>query len=772
MMQQDLFASTAPPASAPKDKPDEGLWRDFDARLRERAAEFDLSPAIVTYAQELTHLEPDLPPGPRRALNVVILASIIEQRRGSTRLSLGALLDSPSFKVDADLKKDGGKRALTAPLNTSKPSPLFAQLIGLKIDKTAENTDTYEVPGTSNNPAWIEFLTDLRAALSPGGAPTLIGAPGDYRPLILSASHLYHQRLLYYEERLIRRFSARLKSPDANLDATEIKSALSDLLNKMPTLPGETAPMELNDAQRYALISALYRPMTLISGGPGTGKTSIAVSILRLFSRLGLTPDEVALAAPTGKAAHRLGESIRAQLFALTQPDDQPNRPAQAEHDGPESTPDQALLAGLAPARTIHRLLNYSPGRRAFGYHEHHHLPYKLLIVDEASMIDLFLMEKLLAALHPDAQLILLGDADQLPSVDAGAVFRDLTPKKTAWREDWAALIDLKLDKTVDRASPKDYLASRAVRLETSYRMDPNSPDGGAILRVARAINRGETDALLDPAGDISLRADFTAIQHRGVESVEAVSPTTGDGRALIDDFIEHWYAKNIAPLEALAELIGRINSFDGASFAPETRQRLKRLFGGLFRAQTLTATRVFATGSLELNAKFHAQHARALQARPFPILRGLRNAASARFLPGEPVIMLKNDYKRGLFNGDQGVILPVKRANSAQPPRLMAVFERAEQFLPFSLEAIGPRLEHAFALTIHKAQGSEFDRAAIVLPAETLPLFTRELLYTGITRSRHSVLLVGPRAQLKAAAKNSSIRDSGIAEFFASQQA
>ncbi len=708
-MQQDLFTSNEPPkkTEALSQKSRRRL-SGFEARLVDRAADHDLSAAMVHYASELVRMQDGLELHEERALLLLVLSSIVEQRNGSTRLPL-------EFG-------EGGYLRL-----------LVGELLRGHEDEAAR------VCGN------IEGL--LERFLANEDASAVIGGPEAYRPLIVDGPYLYQQRMLHCEDRLVESISRRLTLEDAELAEDTVKEALDGVLSSMPTL-ADGSQMKLNAEQQYALLSAVHRPLSIISGGPGTGKTSIVVSLLRMLARLGVEADDIALAAPTGKAANRLGESIEAQLAALAEP----------------AAADDELGRDLSEPRTLHRLLGYSPASNGFYYHENNRLRQRVVIVDEASMIDLFLMERLVAAVDPGARLVLLGDAEQLPSVDAGAVFRDLVPRRVDTRTSWRTLAKTPLEE--DTEISDEPTAANAVRLEKSYRMDPNSPAGSSILRCARRINRGEYAPLFDDdEALVSVRGATDDIMREGVELLEPPADRPQPDPQTLGAFVEWWYSHQLArvdesggdksgPDEFRRQIVEPF-SFDGERFDEASTARLERLFDHFSSFRVLTITRVFVTGAERLNAAFHARHRRLL---------GPAYAESLEV--GEPIIMLQNDYGRGLFNGDQGLVVDVMRpASAGRRTQRMAVFERNGRFVPFNLEPLRRHIEHAFALTVHKAQGSEFDGVAIVLPAEDLPLYTREILYTGITRSRRSVVMVGPRELIEAASQNPVRRFSGIAD-------
>jgi len=749
MTQQDLFSTPltssaqediAPGASA-LDPASVALPDGFYEQVLRRVAAHDLPGAMVAYARELVGMQAGLTAFEQGALTLLVLATIIEQRRGSTRLPVGAIRAVSARHPASDLQGDGGSSQAAEDGESARLLEILGSLLASK------NGDDL-----AHSASMADFLGCLAAMLNQGVAAELIGRPGDYRPLILDGDYLYQQRMLFFEDRLLLALRTRLNLADFDLDRHAVQHALSATLAAMGGTGVGGAAMALNHEQQYALLSAVFRPFTVISGGPGTGKTSIVVSVLRLLARLGVEPGDVALAAPTGKAAHRLGDAVHGHLQAL-----QPI----------EDDVDARLLRELAGASTLHRLLGYSPGRNDYYYHENNRLPQRVVIVDEASMIDLFLMERLLSAVEPTARLILLGDADQLPSVDAGAVFRDLVPARVQQRSEWLDLVEAKVAPepvkgvhTLASRQPGEAMARHAVRLQTSYRMDPRSPAGAEILRAAQALNRGDYAALCqDDSPGLKVRETFEALQGAGVEICEPSQDAAGLDTQLINGFVQWWYAQRVANLEGFRALILGSFELDGQGFAADALGGLRTLFEHFSRFQALTITRVFATGSEQLNAALHARHLRFL---------GTQAAywSAGEFAVGEPIIMLKNDYARGLFNGDQGIILIVQRPqNGLRIAKPMAVFLSDGEFVAFEVADLGNDIEHGFALTIHKAQGSEYDSVAIVLPEESLPLLSREILYTGMTRSRRSVLLVGDRKQVEAAAKNAARRFSGIAE-------
>jgi exodeoxyribonuclease V alpha subunit len=441
-----------------------------------------------------------------------------------------------------------------------------------------------------------------------------------------------------------------------------------------------------------AVRAALTLPIALVTGGPGTGKTTVIAALLRAL-RSGPMMD-VALAAPTGKAALRMREIVEAY--------------------------GQGSSSHEPTAMTLHRLLGWSPTKQQFARGEGDPLPYGLIVVDEASMIDLVLMDRLLRALRSNAQLVLLGDPNQLPSVDAGAIFRDLCT------------------------------VLEPARLTMNLRV-AREPSARSLVTVAEIVQRGAPDLRLVDA--IAVRPTPSRLVFAGVEHLS--EPWAVVGNALLD----RWWTARIRALDDFGELIDRVyrapsTDFDDASL--EALRVLSRHYAGS-RLLCATRSRQVATGAEALNDdllfRLRAETGRLRQGWGLP--------------PGTPVLAERNDYARDLWNGDQGIVVWV---DAGRGPELRAVFPRDETFVHFPLSEL-TALTPAFATTVHKAQGSEFDHVAVVLPEAGSPLSTRELLYTAITRARRSVLLVGEPERLAHALSRSVTRESGVAERLATMK-
>ncbi len=552
-------------------------------------------------------------------------------------------------------------------------------------------------------------------------AATVVGSPGSFLPLIIDGDWLYSQRLLLYEERLAGALRARIGRPFFAWGEATLNDALADLAARPTRLPGGEA-MTLSAEQRYAILTALHLPLSIITGGPGTGKTSIVVSLLRLLARLGIEPDSIALAAPTGKAAHRLGESIDAQLESLDDPASQ----------------DQSLRASLASPRTLHRLLEYSPSQGTFRRSADFPVNASVVIVDEASMIDLVLMERLSSAVADDARLILLGDAEQLPSVETGTVLRDLIPDATSTETPWRHLVP-----DLEERHGEEATSRHAVRLTTSYRMSESNIAGSAVLRVAESIRSGRADDAVAALGEL---------EDGGVLLRPIDHEDERERRSMLRDFADSWYDEHIGTLPHRDQVFGSAFPLVEGEFSAKDEAVIDDVFAHLQTARILCLTRVWATGADALNVLFHGRLAREM---------GFEGVAPD-YLPGDLVLMQRNDYERGLFNGDQGLIVNVTIGEDTKP---MVVFPEGHGYRAHHLPALRGQLDHAFAMTVHKAQGSEFDEVAVILPDEEIPLLTRELLYTGITRCRRKATVVGTEQMFRIAVERPIARFTGVRE-------
>lgn len=493
----------------------------------------------------------------------------------------------------------------------------------------------------------------------------VVGPPGEAAPLILDeVGRLYLGRYWRYEQQVAE--ALRVRANPVAADTLDMERLRSSLHRMFPATAGET------DWQRVAAAMAVLRQFIVISGGPGTGKTRTVTSVLALLvEQAGNAPLRIALTAPTGKAAARLTESIRMAK--------------------PVIACDEAVRQRIPEeATTIHRLLGMRPGRIEPKYHATNPLPVDLLVVDEASMIDLPLMARLIDALPARSRLILLGDKDQLASVEAGSVFADISGRE-AGSDYTAAFIEQLTAVTGQELNLEGHgtdFGDSVALLRKSYRFTGEKGIGS----LARAINAGDADGAL---------ALLTAGQ---------------DGVSLRTVLVEMIHAR----------LVEQLNTAFVSSFAAATpRDALERF--NAFRI--LCAVRSGPMGVEQIN---HAVEG---------ILRdmGVIHATGTHYA-GRPIMVTRNDYGLGLFNGDVGILWPDPEAGNAFRAWFILPDNSMKRVLPSRL----PEHETAYAMTVHKAQGSEFDRVLVLLPNEVKSVLTRELLYTGITRAKREVEVWG----------------------------
>ena len=506
-------------------------------------------------------------------------------------------------------------------------------------------------------PALDDWLSALRGA-------DWVGVPGAVAPLILDGRRLYLNKYWRFEQQVTRALLERMVFV-GDLDLERLALGLERLF------PGGAEGAV--DWQRVAAAIAVSRRFAVISGGPGTGKTTTVVKVLALL--LELEPRlRVALAAPTGKAAARLSEAVR-------------------EGKGRVAT-DAAVLA-LIPeqARTIHRLLGVDP-RNGFRHNRDNPLLVDCLVVDEASMIDLPLMARLLEALPGAARLILLGDRDQLASVEAGNVLGDITGHGQEIRYSGVQLglldqIGAAPAGALPGAHAPPPAADSVGLLRVSYRFEADSGIGA----LAKAVNAGQGETALGL---------FEGGGHGDLAWLDARD--RGLHPACLD-----WAAERYGEIHGQGDVAAALRVF-------ERYRVLCALHRGPFGVEELNrliAVRLQARGLIPGGAEYQ----------------------------GKPVMVTTNDYELDLFNGDIGLLwregdqgLRAYFALSGGQVRSVSVRQLPEHVC-------------AYALTVHKSQGSEFDEVLLVLPHERSPVLTRELIYTGITRARKRVSIQGNRA-------------------------
>ena len=538
--------------------------------------------------------------------------------------------------------------------------------------------------------SWPETtVAALDAKLQQSPLVRVITDPSDAeeqgQPLTLFAGRLYLSRYFRFEQQ-VACWLQQASRPAANaVNATELAAQLQQLFTPQP----ET------DWQAVAVATACEGRFTLISGGPGTGKTTTVTKLLALLVAQSEQSLLIRLAAPTGKAAARLTESIAKAKTELA---------TQVNADWLEGIPTQAS--------TLHRLLGVIPGQPEFRHHAQNPLPLDVLVVDEASMIDLPMMARLLAALPPQARLILLGDKDQLASVEAGAVLGDICrfvaqgisqPQAECLQQ----RTGYDLQPYVQAAGHP--LRDRLCLLRKSWRFAADS----GIGKLAEAVNNGDEKTAqavwTRDYRDIRLHSDERRLEMAVKLAAEGYHPYL----ALLDKPMSAEGA--VALLQAFNQIRLLCALHDG----PWGINGMNQAIGQRLQTQ----------GRLQMTADWFA---------------------------GRPVMITENDYGLGLYNGDIGIA-----ASDGERLRVWFVLPdgKAHGFLPSRL----PAHDTAWAMTVHKSQGSEFTHTLLLLPPETNPLLTRELLYTGITRAREQLDLFATPEVLALMVRKQTERYSGL---------
>jgi exodeoxyribonuclease V alpha subunit len=460
---------------------------------------------------------------------------------------------------------------------------------------------------------------------------------------------------------------------------------------------------QTDSRQCLAAAAAVLRRLCVVAGGPGTGKTTTVARIVALLAAqaaaTGSAPPLVALAAPTGKAAARLEEAVHEQARGL------------AVNDS-----IRAQLLALQ-ASTLHRLLGWRPGSHSrFRHHRGQRLPHDVVIVDETSMVSLSLMARLIEAVRPDARLILVGDPGQLASIEAGAVLGDIVGPATGGLVIGRAARMLLADATghdvaAQQPSRAATIGDGIVVLDRVHRF------GAGIARLAEAIRRGDADTVLEVLADAPDGVTWIPVDIAEPSAQEALAPVRDRATAAARTVTE-------------------------AARAGDAKEAIEAL--GSFRL--LCAHRRGPEGVATWTARIEGWLAAELD----------DFVADRRWYAGRPILVTENDYELRLYNGDTGVVV------QTGADRVMAAFERRGEILEFSPSRLGA-LDTVHAMTIHKSQGSQFQTAAVLLPAPTSRILTRELLYTAATRARELLILAGSEETIRAAVARPVARASGL---------
>jgi exodeoxyribonuclease V alpha subunit len=658
----------------------------IDDLIARWAARGWLRPLDAAFAGLLRREVPDANPW------LILAAALASHQlgRGHVCLDLAAALEDPGF-------------ALSLPPE------------GASEDNLAANDLPGRVLDGTDLPAWIVALGD----------PRLVGHGPGNAPLVLRGSRLYLRRYWEYERSVREGIDQRLaRTPEVS--ATLSPKSLRSTLDILFPAAGMAAATSGADWQKLACALAARSAFGIVTGGPGTGKTTTVVKLLALLQTLALSapakdgvparPLRIRLAAPTGKAAARLNESIAGAVRSLPL----------------KGLPNEDTVRASIPTEvgTLHRLLGARPDTRRMRHDARNPLALDVLVIDEASMIDLEMMAAVLAALPPRSRLVLLGDKDQLASVEAGAVLGELCARAREghFTPDTAKWLQAATGEQVDAAlqdAGGTALDQAVAMLRKSYRFS----EASGIGQLASKVNEGTVAPALQVLAQP--HRDLQTLRLRG-EADPSLRDLVVDGRAPGagrpgDE--RHGYRHYLETMHRLQPAHGSEPSrFDEWACA---------VLEAHTQFQVLCALRRGPWGVEGLNRRIAG----------FLQSAGLIGSGAGWYL-GRPVLVTRNDYALGLMNGDMGITLalPGKENDTAEPPLRVAFpagdgKDGIKWVLPSRLQAV----ETVYALTVHKSQGSEFSHAALILPDKLNPVLTRELLYTGITRARTLLTLVNP---------------------------
>lgn len=574
----------------------------------------------------------------------------------------------PALMLAAALvSRDAGEGHVCLPLDQLQPEAFFAG----RHPELAQAL--WQAAGAPDD--WSTLLA--QSAVSDGSAAT---------PLVLHQQRLYLHRM-WQSEGEVAQFIQRQPIPQT-LEEALIRMTLDRYFGQQP-----------DDWQKIAAAVALTRQVAVISGGPGTGKTTTVAKLLASLIELSPGTPRIELAAPTGKAAARLTESLGKTLQSL-----------QLDAAVLKSFPQEAI--------TLHQLLGALPGSQRMRYHAANLLHLDVLVVDEASMVDLPMLASLIAALPPQAQVIFLGDRDQLASVEAGAVLDDICRcAESGYSVQRAAelsrLTGCEVAGRDDSYAPQ--VRDTLCLLRKNYRFTESS----GIGQLALAVNAGEVKRV-----EQVFAQGFSDINRHALSSSE-------DYQLLLNECVAGYrdYLTRLKSGASPAEVLSAFSCF-----------------------QLLCALREGPFGVAGLNERIEEV------LRAAGLIR--RNMALyGKWYAGRPVMIVRNDRALGLFNGDIGIAmlddeqqlkvffpLPDGTIKTVQPSRL-------------------PPHDTAFAMTVHKSQGSEFEHTLMVLPNKVMPVLTRELVYTAITRAKQQLTLYADKAVFNSAVKMRTRRRSGLVE-------
>jgi len=556
---------------------------------------------------------------------------------------------------------------------------LFAQIKG-------QEKSGYLLPNIND---WHDHLHDLAISVD------------DKQPLVYEHKRLYLRRYWQFEHQLSIIIKAFIAGENDTIEP--FKQADSRQVIKQLFPLNNNASFGTIDWQKLAVANALLHPFSIITGGPGTGKTFTVTKVLAALQMLSNNRLKIAMLAPTGKAAQRLNESIQKAKTILS-------KHSLVPMDTLDSIPDAAS--------TIHRLLGVLPGSHDFRYNSEQQLVFDVILVDEISMIDLPLMTRLMRAISSNCRIIMLGDADQLPSVAAGSVLSDLAPVRVSC---FSAGNIQQLSKLTGHSDDSLSMA-QANKTENGFSLDYLT----VLQHSHRFDGQGEIGHLANMVinGQVEHSWEYLLQANQQIEYIK-----NDRYRSWIERLVEQYYM----PLFSLNDGQPELN--------------IEQAFSRLGQFRFLAATRSGEQGVAWINDYIEQiLRRRSLIVNPNNLYHG------------RPVMVTENHYHLGLYNGDTGLLW------LNNDSRLQAVFPYKDGWRYIALGRL-PQVETVYAMTIHKTQGSEFAHVALVLPDYDSPILSRELIYTGITRASEQLSVFSSEGSFKQSLKRKIERYSGLSK-------
>jgi len=541
--------------------------------------------------------------------------------------------------------------------------------------------DRFKIPKLSE---WLKTLSQSQ----------VVGRPGEFCPMILDEKNrLYLYRYWDYENRLSSTIKSRIKEDIQGIDRSILKDSLIRLF--------PNNGIDEFNWHKVAGVIAAFKKFCVITGGPGTGKTFTTAKILALLLELSRKDKlSILIAAPTGKAAARIGESIKAAKKTLNCSDD-------------------IIDAIPSETYTIHRMLKTIPGSPYFYHNAENPLTADIVVVDEVSMVDLALMSKLLSAVKNDARIILIGDRDQLASVEAGFVMSDICDRDNVhlfseyFYKQFEKLTRCKMEVPSKKLKDNPGLYDCMVVLKKSYRFT----DTSGIGECSRAVNNGKFDETFS-----TFKSNPDQIDWKKISGPNDLSMALS--KEVINGYSDYL---NCHDPHRVLELFNRFRILCAVKFGAL----------GVIEINRLTEEILNRNGFIELD-----------------------NLSTYPWYRGRPVLITRNDYNLELFNGDIGITMPEPDSKSKDLyVYFSGVAGKPRRFFPHRL----PEHETAYAMTVHKSQGSEFEMVLLILPNQDYPVLTRELLYTGITRAKNHISIWGREEIIKSTILRKINRNSGL---------